>query len=42
MAIKQDPSLAPGVNTYAGKLTCAPVAVDQGRPATALADVLRA
>jgi hypothetical protein len=22
-AIKQDPSLAPGVNTYAGKLTCA-------------------
>jgi alanine dehydrogenase len=39
-AIKQDPSLAPGVNTYAGQLTCAPVAEAQGRPATPLADVL--
>jgi alanine dehydrogenase len=40
-AIKQDPSLAPGVNTYAGQLTCAPVADAQGLKATPLADVLR-
>src|SRR5206468_11834496 len=35
-AIKEDPSLAPGVNTYAGKLTCAPVAEAQGLPYTPL------
>jgi len=40
-AIKQDASLAPGVNTYAGHLTCAPVAEAQGLKATPLADVLR-
>jgi alanine dehydrogenase len=35
-AIKEDPSLVPGVNTYAGKLTCAPVAEAQGLPYTPL------
>jgi alanine dehydrogenase len=40
-AIKQDPSLAPGVNTYAGQLTCAPVAEAQSRPAVPLAEILR-
>ena len=40
-AIRQDPSLAPGVNTYAGQLTCAPVAEAQGRPVTALGQLLR-
>jgi len=35
-AIKEDASLAPGVNTYAGKLTCAPVAEAQGLPHTPL------
>jgi alanine dehydrogenase len=40
-AIKQDASLAPGVSTYAGKLTCAPVAEAQGRPSTPLSEVLR-
>ena len=40
-AIKQDPSLAPGINTYAGQLTCAPVAEAQGLPATPLTEVLR-
>jgi len=40
-AIKQDASLAPGVNTYAGHLTCAPVAEAQGLKATPVADVLR-
>jgi len=41
-AIKQDPSLAPGVNTYAGQLTCAPVAEAQGLPVTPLGELLRA
>ena len=39
-AIKEDPSLAPGVNTYAGKLTCAPVAEAQGLPYTPLESLL--
>jgi alanine dehydrogenase len=39
-AIKEDPSLAPGVNTYAGKLTCAPVAEAQGRSYTPLESLL--
>ena len=41
-AIRQDPSLSPGVNTYAGQLTCAPVGEAQGRPFVALTEVLRA
>jgi alanine dehydrogenase len=39
-ALKEDPSLAPGVNTYAGKLTCAPVAEAQGLPYTPLESLL--
>jgi alanine dehydrogenase len=39
-AVKDDPSLAPGVNTYVGKLTCAPVAEAQGLPHTPLEQVL--
>jgi alanine dehydrogenase len=39
-ALKEDPSLVPGVNTFAGKLTCAPVAEAQGLPYTALDSVL--
>jgi len=39
-ALKDDPSLGPGVNTYAGKLTCAPVAEAQGLPYTPLESLL--
>jgi len=39
-ALKEDPSLGPGVNTYAGKLTCAPVAEAQGLPYTPLESLL--
>jgi alanine dehydrogenase len=39
-ALKEDPSLVPGVNTFAGKLTCAPVAEAQGLPYTPLDSVL--
>jgi alanine dehydrogenase len=39
-ALKEDPSLVPGVNTYAGKLTCAPVAEAQGLPYTPLESLL--
>jgi alanine dehydrogenase len=39
-ALKEDPSLLPGVNTYAGKLTCAPVAEAQGLPPTPLEQLL--
>jgi alanine dehydrogenase len=39
-ALKEDPSLAPGVNTYEGKLTCAPVAEAQGLPYTPLEQLL--
>jgi alanine dehydrogenase len=39
-ALKEDPSLAPGVNTYEGKLTCAPVAEAQGLPYTPLEPLL--
>ena len=39
-AIREEPSLAPGVNTYAGKMTCAPVAEAQGLPHTPLESVL--
>jgi alanine dehydrogenase len=39
-ALQEDPSLVPGVNTYAGKLTCAPVAEAQGLPYTPLEQLL--
>jgi alanine dehydrogenase len=39
-ALKEDPSLGPGVNTYGGKLTCAPVAEAQGLPYTPLEHLL--
>jgi alanine dehydrogenase len=39
-AIQEDPSLLPGVNTYAGKLTCAPVAEAQGLPWTPVESLL--
>jgi alanine dehydrogenase len=39
-ATRDDPSLAPGVNTYRGHLTCAPVAEAQGLPCTPLAELL--
>jgi alanine dehydrogenase len=39
-ALEQDASLVPGVNTYGGKLTCAPVAEAQGLPYTPLDAVL--
>ena len=39
-ALKDDPSLVPGVNTHAGKLTCAPVGEAQGLPVSPLWDLL--
>jgi alanine dehydrogenase len=39
-ALREDASLVPGVNTYAGKLTCAPVAEAQGLPYTPLETLL--
>jgi alanine dehydrogenase len=39
-ALQEDPSLVPGVNTYAGRLTCAPVAEAQGLPYTPLGSLL--
>jgi len=39
-ALREDPSLVPGVNAYAGKLTCAPVAEAQGLPYTPLESLL--
>jgi alanine dehydrogenase len=39
-ALKEDLSLVPGVNTYAGKLTCAPVAEALGLPYTPLEQLL--
>jgi alanine dehydrogenase len=39
-ALKEDSSLGPGVNTYGGKLTCAPVAEAQGLPYTPLEQLL--
>ena len=41
-AIANDPGLRAGVNTYAGKLTYAAVAVDQGREYTPLDDLIGA
>ena len=40
-ALRQDPSLVPGVNTYAGTPTCAPVGEAQGVPATPLTELIR-
>ncbi|MEM7583533.1 MAG: alanine dehydrogenase [Acidobacteriota bacterium] len=39
-AVKADPHLWQGVNTYAGKITCRPVAESQGRAYTDLAELL--
>jgi alanine dehydrogenase len=39
-ALAEDPSLVAGVNTYAGKLTCGPVAEAQGLAYTPLEQVL--
>jgi alanine dehydrogenase len=39
-ALSADPSFAPGLNTYAGSVTCAPVAEAHGLPAVPLAEVL--
>jgi len=39
-ALREDASLGPGVNTYGGKLTCAPVAEAQGLPYTPLEQLL--
>jgi alanine dehydrogenase len=41
-ALKEDPSLLPGVNTYAGHLTCAPVGEAQGLPVASLDGLLPA
>jgi alanine dehydrogenase len=39
-AIHEDPLLRDGVNTYAGHITCQPVAESQGRPYTNLEELL--
>ncbi len=39
-AVRSDPHLKNGVNTYAGHITCKPVAESQGRPYTDLDDLL--
>jgi len=39
-AIREDPSLLPGVNTYLGQLTCAPVAQAQGIASSPLLSLL--
>ncbi|HJO03124.1 MAG TPA: alanine dehydrogenase [Acidobacteriota bacterium] len=39
-AVRDDPALARGVNTYGGHVTCAPVAVAQGREHTPLDELL--
>jgi alanine dehydrogenase len=39
-ALREDPSLRPGVNTYLGRLTCAPVAEAQGLPVADLETLL--
>ena len=41
-AVRDDASLAAGVNTYGGQLTCAPVGEAQGLPATDLRTLLPA
>ena len=39
-ALNEDPALVSGINTYAGKLTCAPVAEAQGLPYSPLESLL--
>jgi alanine dehydrogenase len=39
-ALRRDPSLALGLNTYEGTVTCAPVAEEFGLPVTEVAEVL--
>ncbi|MEZ5333191.1 MAG: alanine dehydrogenase [Thermoanaerobaculia bacterium] len=39
-AVRRDPGLAAGVNTYAGRITCRPVAESQGRDYTELDSLL--
>jgi len=39
-ALRADPALAPGLNTYAGQLTCEPVAEAHGLPYTPISEVL--
>jgi alanine dehydrogenase len=39
-AFRRDAGLAAGVNTYAGHITCRPVAESQGRTYTDLAELL--
>src|SRR5712691_3690025 len=39
-ALRRDPSLAPGLNTHDGAITCGPVAEAHGLPVTPLAEVL--
>jgi alanine dehydrogenase len=39
-ALREDPALVSGVNTYAGQLTCAPVAEAQGLPYSPLESLL--
>ncbi len=39
-AVRSDPHLAKGVNTYGGHITCQPVAESQGRPYTDLDELL--
>ncbi len=39
-AVRSDPHLREGVNTYAGHITCKPVADSQGRPYTDIASLI--
>jgi alanine dehydrogenase len=39
-ALREEPSLLPGVNTHAGHLTCSPVGEAQGIPVSSLRDLL--
>jgi alanine dehydrogenase len=39
-ALREEPSLLPGVNTHAGHLTCSPVGEAQGIPVSSLRDML--
>jgi alanine dehydrogenase len=39
-ALRRDPSFAPGLNTYKGAITCAPVAQAHGLPVVPLVEVL--
>jgi len=39
-ALRADPALAPGLNTYEGQLTCEPVAEAHGLPYTPISGIL--